>query len=174
MVTTTTNAAHGDTLLNALRDFSAAANRLRRAFDASNDEQHPVISGLYPFSKQFFEVSDEIAMWLEDAESRAKESTGEWVSEGQRCPAIRWQKPLRPVGDDSNPLNKLLGHITIGVVDFHVEAVEVAYNAKGKQVSKQDSENNYFEEFMAIVGSAAQTVQIGGREYLIGITPYQR
>jgi hypothetical protein len=107
-------------------------------------------------------------------------------------PELKWTGPLKPIGDDGGTdrdgWTRLLGTITIGGVDHHVEAIEVCWRKDGKVVDP-NVEGNEDAELEPVLDeseccwsavreagpdiSAEQTVTIRGREYVFLITPYE-
>lgn len=93
-------------------------------------------------------------------------------------PEIIWSKPLTSneakCGPESDPAARLLGTVYIAGVPFHAEAWEVMDDEEGVQVGKEDESDTYLAELLEIVQGSAHTITIGGREYVLAITPFQR
>ena len=89
-------------------------------------------------------------------------------------PRIVWVRPLTPCGPEENPGAKLLGQVRILGVSFHAEAYEVRRGAEGRQVAASEHDEDYLTDLLGLVEGNAQTVTIGGREYVFAITPHQR
>ena len=86
---------------------------------------------------------------------------------------IEWGGGLHPIGD-KDPLTRLLGDISIGGRDFHIEAWQVEENELGEQRCVDSSIEDWYDYITGnLTEGAGQTVEIDGRHYFIVVTPFQ-
>jgi hypothetical protein len=86
--------------------------------------------------------------------------------------AIRWERDLEPVGPADRPEGHLLGTLLIGGIPHHAEAFEVE-ERDGCQESVLAERDTSFAELSEIVQGPMQTVALGGRPYVLLVTPFQ-
>jgi hypothetical protein len=88
---------------------------------------------------------------------------------------LKWVHPLRPVGDedDGGEHARLSGHVRILGTDFHVNAEQVVNepDAFGETMQESVAKYSYVDDIQNICDGPGSTVLIGGREYLLAITP---
>lgn len=82
-----------------------------------------------------------------------------------------------PTGPDENPGARLLCTLSINGYAFHCEAYEVQGCGAGDQEGEQDIADPYFEsEWHGICrlneNSPYTTMEIGGRHYVVVMTPF--
>lgn len=88
-------------------------------------------------------------------------------------PPEAWEQ----TGPEENPATRLLCTLRINDYPFHVEAYEVTGCGAGDQEGEQDIADSYFgDEWRGICllnqDSAYQTMDIGGRFYVVVMTPF--
>jgi hypothetical protein len=85
---------------------------------------------------------------------------------------ICWEEGLKPAGPAERPEGHLLGTLVIGGVPHHLEAFEVE-ERDGCQESVLAERDTSFAELSEIAQGPMQTVTIGGRAYVVLVTPFQ-
>lgn len=86
-------------------------------------------------------------------------------------PPVSWTRPLRPVGPEHDPGQRLIGTVEILGVEHAVNAEEVV-ERDGQQVGRDDDQATFVPEIQQIAGGRARAVTVGGRRYLLLVTPY--
>lgn len=98
----------------------------------------------------------------------------------QQALQVTMVRPLRPVGPPDDPAARQLGTVEIGGSSFHFEAIAVhEAEAPGQvMVVADDPEDGAVLlqqlELLAGEGDPFETVSLGGREYVLYMTPYRR
>ncbi len=86
-------------------------------------------------------------------------------------PKIRWQGGLQPCGPKQNPYGRLLGTVSIAETPHHVEAIEVRDGEDGLEPTLDPSDVNW-RSLLEADNGRFMTTEIGGRQYVLLITPY--
>lgn len=83
------------------------------------------------------------------------------------------QEP-RPVGPERDRTAYLMGTLTLGGINFHVELYAVTYTDDEQIGALPDDQWAFDDVNHAFGGGAFDTIEINGREYAMIISPYMR
>jgi len=82
--------------------------------------------------------------------------------------------PWQEVGYDDNLRCRLLATITVAGVDMHLEALEVTTDEFGVHEAVYSERTSLIRDLEDHEGTAFQTVEIEGREYILYAVPHGR
>lgn len=91
-------------------------------------------------------------------------------------PDLKFEIDLEPGGPDDDPTAYLIGHIQLGTLELHVEAIAVRLDDFECQVAEHEEREDDLSDLytLAKVNSPFETTTITGREYVIFCTPFSR